>query len=35
MTIDALWDVFTRYAMDAQTSWSEELAHFLLIWIGI
>ncbi len=35
MTIDVLWGVFTRYVMGAQASWSEELARFLLIWIGI
>jgi len=35
MTIDVLWGVFTRYAMGNQASWSEELARFLLIWIGI
>ncbi len=35
MTLDVLWGVFTRYAMGAQASWSEELARFLLIWIGI
>ncbi len=35
MTIDVLWGIFTRYAMGAQASWSEELARFLLIWIGI
>lgn len=35
MTVDVLWGVFTRYAMGAQASWSEELARFLLIWIGI
>ena len=35
MTLDVLWGVFTRYVMDAQASWSEELARFLLIWIGI
>lgn len=35
MTIDVLWGVFTRYAMGSQASWSEELARFLLIWIGI
>ncbi|MFK8005001.1 MAG: TRAP transporter small permease [Saprospiraceae bacterium] len=35
MTIDVLWGVFTRYAIGAQASWSEELARFLLIWIGI
>jgi TRAP-type C4-dicarboxylate transport system permease small subunit len=35
MTIDVLWGVFTRYAMGSQASWSEELARFLLVWIGI
>ncbi len=35
MTLDVLWGVFTRYIMGAQASWSEELARFLLIWIGI
>ena len=35
MTIDVLWGVFTRYAMGNQAGWSEELARFLLIWIGI
>lgn len=35
MTLVVLWGVFTRYAMGHQASWSEELARFLLIWIGI
>ena len=35
MTIDVLWGVFTRYAMGSQADWTEELARFLLIWIGI
>ncbi len=35
MTVDVLWGVFTRYALGQQASWSEELARFLLIWIGI
>ncbi len=35
MTVDVLWGVFTRYVMSNQASWSEELARFLLIWIGI
>ncbi|MCO6476587.1 MAG: TRAP transporter small permease [Phaeodactylibacter sp.] len=35
MTLDVLWGVFTRYAMGSQAGWSEELARFLLIWIGI
>lgn len=35
MTLDVLWGVFTRYALGSQASWSEELARFLLIWVGI
>ncbi len=35
MTLDVLWGVFTRYVMGSQAAWSEELARFLLIWIGI
>lgn len=35
MTVVVLWGVFTRYVMASQASWSEELARFLLIWIGI
>jgi len=34
MTLDVLWGVFTRYALGGQASWTEELARFLLIWIG-
>jgi len=35
ITLDVLWGVFTRYAMGNQASWTEEMARFLLIWIGI
>ena len=35
MTLDVLWGVFTRYVLNNQASWSEELARFLLIWVGI
>ena len=35
MTLDVLWGVFTRYALGSQASWTEELARFLLIWIGM
>ncbi len=35
MTLDVLWGVFTRYMLGSQASWSEELARFLLIWIGV
>ena len=35
MTLDVLWGVFTRYVIGHQAGWTEELARFLLIWIGI
>ena len=35
MTVDVLIGVTTRYLVGSQVSWSEELARFLLIWIGI
>ena len=35
MTLAVLWGVFTRYAIGSQADWSEELARFLLIWIGM
>ena len=35
MTLDVLWGVFTRYIYGNQADWSEELAKFLLIWVGM
>ncbi len=35
ITLDVLWGVFTRYALESQAGWTEELARFLLIWIGM
>ena len=35
MTLDVLWGVLTRYAFGSQADWSEELARFLLIWLGL
>lgn len=35
MTVDVLWGVVTRYVFSNQAGWTEELARFLLIWIGI
>ena len=35
ITLDVLWGVFTRYALGYQAGWTEELARYLLIWIGM
>ncbi len=35
ITLDVLWGVFTRYALGHQAGWTEELARYLLIWIGM
>lgn len=35
MTLDVLWGVITRYVFGHQAGWTEELARFLLIWIGV
>jgi TRAP-type C4-dicarboxylate transport system permease small subunit len=35
ITLDVVWGVFTRYALGNQASWTEELARYMLVWIGI
>jgi len=35
MTLTVLWQVFTRFVIHNPSSWTEELAIFLLIWIGL
>lgn len=35
MVLDVTWQIFTRFATDSPSSWTEELARFLLIWIGL
>lgn len=35
IVLDVTWQIFTRFAMDSPSSWTEELARFLLIWIGL
>jgi len=35
MTINVLWQVFTRFIMQDPSSYTEELARFMLIWLGI
>jgi len=35
LVIDVVWQVFTRYALKNPSTWTEELAIFLLIWVGM
>lgn len=35
LVVDVSWQVFTRYVMGHQASWTEELAVFLLMWVGL
>lgn len=30
-----LWGVFSRYVMGAQSTWTDELARYLLVWISL
>ncbi len=33
--LNVLWQVFTRFVLQSPSSWTEELARFLLIWLGL
>lgn len=35
MVLDVFWGVITRYLLDSQSSWTDELARFLLVWLSI
>ncbi len=35
MVINVLWQVFTRYVMGTPSSFTDELARYLMIWIGV
>lgn len=35
LVIDVVWQVTTRYVLGAASSYTEEIARFLLIWIGL
>lgn len=35
MALAVIWQVFTRFVIHHPSSWTEELAIFLLIWIGL
>ena len=35
IVLDVSWQVFTRFVLRNSSSWTEEMARFLLIWIGV
>ncbi len=35
LTADVLWQVFTRFILKDPSTWTEELAIFLLIWVSL
>ena len=35
LTLDVLWGVFSRYVLNAQSRWTEEIAINLLIWVSL
>jgi TRAP-type C4-dicarboxylate transport system permease small subunit len=35
MVVDVFWGVITRYLLESQSSWTDELARFLLVWLSI
>ena len=35
LVADVVWQVFTRFVLNSPSSWTDELATFLLIWAGL
>ncbi|MDY0354359.1 MAG: TRAP transporter small permease [Sedimentisphaerales bacterium] len=35
LVLDVLWQVFTRFVLDDPSTWTEELAVFLLVWVSL
>lgn len=35
MTLNVLWQVFTRFVIQSPSSYTEELARYLLVWLGL
>lgn len=35
LVLDVLWQVFTRFILRDPSSWTEELARYLMIWVGL
>ena len=35
LVVDVVWQVLTRYLLKNPSSWTEELATFLMVWVGL
>jgi len=35
LVVDVVWQVLSRYVFEAPSPWTEELAEFLMIWLGL
>lgn len=35
LVVDVLWQVFTRFILGDPSSWTEEMARYLMIWVGL
>ena len=35
LVLDVLWQVFTRFILNDPSTWTEELAVFLLVWVSL
>ena len=35
LVLDVLWQVFTRFVLNDPSTWTEELARFMLIWVSL
>lgn len=35
LVLDVLWQVFSRYVLNSPSSYTDELAGYLLIWVGV
>ena len=35
LVLDVVWGVFTRFVLGHQSPWTEELARFLMMWVGL
>jgi TRAP-type C4-dicarboxylate transport system permease small subunit len=35
MVVNVLWQVFTRYVLGTPSSFTDELARYLMIWVGV